>query len=305
MKPSLKPSLIVHGGAWNIPDDGVPECRAGCERALEAGWAILARGGLAIDAVEAAIRILEDCPVFDAGTGSHLNRDGHIELDAIIMDGATLNAGAVAAVTGIRNPIQLARRVLENGEQMMLVGDGARQFAQEQGLPLCDPTELIVDRERIAWEHWRGRPDAPLSDFITDQAMGTVGAVALDARGGLVAGTSTGGTLCKHPGRVGDSPLIGCGCYADRDAGAASCTGLGEAVMRVVLAKTAVERLRTGEHPGVTAEVCSRHLRDRGRGNGGLILLGADGTPAVAFTTSRMAYGYVAPDGSFVIGPTM
>jgi beta-aspartyl-peptidase (threonine type) len=246
--------------------------------------------------------VLEDDPVFDAGTGSHLNRDGDVELDAIIMDGATLNAGAVAAVKGVRNPIGLARRLLETGPEMMLVGEGAERFAEEHGIPLCDPAELIVPRERDAWIRWRDRPDAAMSDFTN--AMGTVGAVALDARGGLFAGTSTGGTLCKHPGRVGDSPLIGCGCYADSEAGGVSCTGLGEAVMRVVLAKTAVERLRSGESPNEVARACVQLLQRRGRGNGGLIILGADGTPAVAFTTSRMAYAYVNADGSRVAGPS-
>lgn len=244
---------------------------------------------------------MEDDPAFDAGTGAHLNRDGHVELDAIIMDGATLNAGSVASVKGIRNPITLARRVLENGEQVMLVAEGAQRFAVEHGIPLCDPAELIVPRERAAWLEWRNRPDAAMSEFV---AKGTVGAVALDTHGSLVAGTSTGGTLSKHPGRVGDSPLIGCGCYADREAGGASCTGLGEAVMRVVLAKTAVERLRTGERPRDVALAAVEHLGRRGRGNGGIIMLGADGTPAVAFTTSRMAYAYINDDGSYVVGPS-
>jgi L-asparaginase / beta-aspartyl-peptidase len=282
----------------------VADCRNGCRRAHEVGWAILTRGGSAIDAVEAAIGVLEDAPVFDAGTGSHLNRDGDIELDAIIMDGATLNAGAVAAVKGVRNPIRLARRLLETGPEMMLVGQGAQQFALEQGIPLCDPAALVVEREREAWSAWRNRPDAAMSDFTTDHAMDTVGAVALDVHGSLFAGTSTGGTLCKHPGRVGDSPLIGCGCYADSEAGGVSCTGLGEAVMRVVLAKTAVERLRTGESPSAVAQAAVDHLLHRGRGNGGLIILGADGTPGVAYTTSRMAYAYRAADGSYVIGPS-
>jgi len=298
----MHPSLIVHGGAWNIPDAAVADCRAGCHDALAAGWAILSRGGSAFDAVESAIRVLEDRPVFDAGTGSHLNRDGYVELDAMIMDGVTLNAGAVAGVRGVRNPITLARRILELGEHMMLVGEGARQFAAEQGLPLCDPSELVVERERAAWLEWRGRPDAGLSDFTTEHAMGTVGAVAIDSTGGLVAGTSTGGTLCKHRGRVGDSSLIGCGCYADAEAGGVSCTGLGEAIMRVVLAKTAVEYLRSGHTPREAARLSAGHLRLRGRGNGGLILIGADGTSGFAFNTTRMAYAYVAPDDSFVVG---
>ncbi len=297
----MKPSLIVHGGAWNIPDSAVEDCREGCRRALEAGWAVLARGGQALDAIEAAIIVLEDDPTFDAGIGSHLNLDGRAELDAIVMDGATLKAGAVAGVQRIRNPIRLARKVMESSEHMMLVAAGAEQFAREQGLPLCDPEELVLDRERMAWR--RCREDRHAAEHHVDHAMGTVGAVAMDARGHLIAGTSTGGTCCKHAGRVGDSPLIGCGCYCDAEAGGVSCTGLGEAIMRVVMAKTAVEFLRAGQSPDAAAKAAARVLHQRGRGTGGLILLDKNGTPGFAFNTPRMAFGYVAPDGSFVVQP--
>jgi len=297
----LKPSLIVHGGAWNIPDAQVEECRRGCRRALEAGWEILSSGGPAVEALEAAIVILEEDPVFDAGVGSHLNRDGRVELDAIVMDGGTLEAGAVASVGRIRNPIRLARKVLESSEHMMLVGAGAEKFAEENGIALCDPSELIVERERAAWR--RCREDRHAAEHHTDHAMGTVGAVALDAQGNLFAGTSTGGTCCKLPGRVGDSPLIGCGCYADATAGGVSCTGHGEAIMRIVMAKTAAEFLRAGQTPRAAAEACTRLLRERGRGTGGLILLGKDGAPGFAFSTPRMAYGYVAADGTMIVAP--
>ena len=297
----MKPSLIVHGGAWKIPDSAVEECRNGCRRALDAGWKILARGGPAVDAVEAAIVALEDDATFDAGIGSHLNRDGRVELDAIMMDGTTLKAGAVAAVERIRNPIRLARSVLEWSEHMMLVGAGAEQFAREQGMKLCDPEELILDRERTAWR--RCREDQHAAEFHVDHAMGTVGAVAMDSQGRLIAGTSTGGTCCKHAGRVGDSPLIGCGCYADAEAGGVSCTGLGEAIMRVVMAKTTVEFLRAGKSAKDAAESAVRILLERGHGTGGLILLDKDGDPGFAFSTTRMAFGYVAPGGSFVVAP--
>ncbi|HEY4741703.1 MAG TPA: isoaspartyl peptidase/L-asparaginase [Candidatus Acidoferrales bacterium] len=297
----MKPSLIVHGGAWNIPDFAIEDCRNGCQRALEAGWAILSKGGEALDAVEAAIVVLEDDPTFDAGIGSHLNLEGTIELDAIVMDGATLKAGAVAAVERIRNPIRLARSVLESSEHMMLVGSGAEQFAREQGLPLCDPEELVLERERMAWR--RCREDRHAAEFHVDHAMGTVGAVAMDSRGNLFAGTSTGGTCCKHAGRVGDSPLIGCGCYADAQAGGVSCTGLGEAIMRIVMAKSAVEFLRAGKSPKAAAEACTRLLLQRGHGTGGLILVDRHGAPGFAFNTARMAFGYVALEGSFVVAP--
>ncbi len=297
----MKPSLIVHGGAWNIPDVAVEDCREGCRRALQAGWSVLARGGAAIDAVEAAIIVLEDDPTFDAGIGSHLNLDGRVELDAIVMDGATLKAGAVAAVQRIRNPIRLARKVMEESEHMMLVAAGAEEFAEEHGLPLCDPEELVLDRERMAWG--RCREDKHAAEHHVDHAMGTVGAVAMDSQGRLIAGTSTGGTCCKHAGRVGDSPLIGCGCYVDAEAGGVSCTGLGEAIMRVVMAKTAVEFLRAGQTPDAAAKAAAKILHQRGRGTGGLILLDRNGKPGFAFNTPRMAFGYVAPDGSFVVNP--
>ena len=314
MPAPAKPSLIVHGGAWNIPDEAVEDCRAGCRRALQAGWEILERGGTAMDAVEAAIVVLEDDPTFDAGIGSHLNRDGRVQLDAILMDGATLRAGAVAAVERVRNPICLARKVLEACEHMMLVGAGAEQFAMEQGLELCSPEELVIERERAAWSRCIGTAGHQ-SEFHFGHDHGTVGAVAMDAQGGLVAGTSTGGTCCKRPGRVGDSPLVGCGCYADVEAGAVSCTGWGEAIMKIVMAKTATDFLRPSIvgaglappsaplSPHDAAESCVRLLAERAHGRGGLILLDRHGRPGVAFNTPRMAYAYMSADLSIVAAP--
>ena len=146
----MPPALIVHGGAWDIPDDAVEACQSGCQRALHAGWSILTQGGTALDAVEAAIVVLENDPVFDAGYGSHLNLDGHVECDAIVMDGATLRAGSIAAVQRIRNPIRLARKLYEVGPHMMLVAEGAEQFAKANGVPLCNPKDLIAPAEREA-----------------------------------------------------------------------------------------------------------------------------------------------------------
>lgn len=306
-------SLIVHGGAWDIPDAAVADCRTGIRKALEAGREVLARGGSSLDAVEAAIVVLEDDVTFDAGTGAHLNRDGHVQLDAILMDGSSLKAGAVAAVARVKNPIHLARKILDSSEHMMLAGEGAELFARENGLSLCDPGELIVDRERMAWRECRQGEHAAKNHF--SHKHGTVGAVARDSEGHIAAGTSTGGTCCKFPGRVGDSPLIGCGCYADKEAGGVSCTGYGEAIMKIVMAKTAVELLRgpvapqreserrSGLSPLVAAKECVRILESRGGGTGGLILLDRAGRPAAAYSTTRMAYGYFQPDGSLFILP--
>jgi beta-aspartyl-peptidase (threonine type) len=310
----LKPSLIIHGGAWSIPDEAVKDCRAGIQGALEAGWKILSGGGAAMDAVEAAIVVLEDDPTFDAGIGSHLNRDGRVQLDAIMMDGATLKAGAVAAVEHVRNPIRLARLVLEKSEHMMLVGAGAEKFAAENGIPLCRPEDLILDRERAAWR--RCLEDSHAAEHHVGHECGTVGAVALDTHGHLTAGTSTGGTCCKFPGRVGDSPLIGCGCYADAEAGGVSCTGHGEGIMKIVMAKMAIDLLhdqrvlvphRKKRGPQslaqAVADACVRKLAHRAHTTGGLILLDHAGRPAAAFNTPRMAYGFVEANGSFRIAP--
>jgi L-asparaginase / beta-aspartyl-peptidase len=309
----MKPSLIVHGGAWDIPDEAVEGCKSGCHRALAAGWSLLAGGGSALDAVEAAVVILEDDPVFDAGFGSHLNLDGRVECDAIVMNGATLRAGAVAALQRIRNPIRLARAVLENSPHMMLVAEGAERFAKQHGIPLCTPEDLVSPAEREAWSHCKG--DKHAAAHHRGHEQGTVGAVAMDREGRLFAATSTGGTCCKLPGRVGDSPLIGCGCYADAEAGGVSCTGYGEAIMKIVMAKTAVDLLRrpatcVDSPAGAACDISSANLaaRDavhylakRTHATGGLILLDRDGNPSFAFNTPRMAYGYVAPGGAFVV----
>jgi beta-aspartyl-peptidase (threonine type) len=309
----MKPSLIVHGGAWDIPEEAVAACKSGCHRALAAGWSVLTGGGAALDAVEAAIVVLEDEPVFDAGFGSHLNLDGRVECDAIVMDGATLRAGAAAGLQRIRNPIRLARAILEKSPHMMLVAQGAERFAKEHGIPLCAPEELVSAAEREAWSHCKG--DKHAAQHHRGHEQGTVGAVAMDRNGRIFAATSTGGTCCKLPGRVGDSPLIGCGCYADAEAGAASCTGYGEAIMKIVMAKAAVDFLRrpvTCVDPS-SSESCNNSAADlaardavhllakRTRATGGLILLDRHGSPGFAFNTPRMAYGYVAPDGIFVV----
>jgi L-asparaginase / beta-aspartyl-peptidase len=302
----MRPSLIVHGGAWDIPDEAVTACNEGCRNALVAGWSILAKGGSALDAVEAAVVVLEDDPVFDAGYGSHLNADGRVECDAIIMDAATLRAGAAAGLQRVKNPVRLARKIWEECPHMMLIAEGAERFAQQSGIKLCDPSELVSEAERAAYLCCREDQHAAVHHRGHEQ--GTVGAVAMDRDGRLFAATSTGGTCCKAPGRVGDSPLIGCGCYADSDAGGVSCTGYGEAIMKIVMAKTAVDFLRRDSPKNQTDESLTKKaaqdavdlLARRGKGTGGLILLDRNGNPSFAFNTPRMAYGYVQPNGSFL-----
>ncbi len=287
----MKLALAVHGGAWDIPAELVEPHRAGVTRALERGWEILTRGGSALAACEAAVTVMEDDPTFDAGIGSHLNRAGCVQLDAILMDGLSLKAGAIAVVERIRNPIQVARLVLEHSEHMMLVGAGAERFASEMGVKLCDPSELVVTREQMLWSK-------NAESRAANGPAGTVGAVALDAKGNVAAGTSTGGPPHKYPGRIGDSPLIGCGCYADNRAGAISTTGWGEAMMKVVMAKTASDLLGTGLDPQAVAEKALALLAERTAGTGGLIIVDRQGRVGAAFTTPRMAYAFRSSDTS-------
>jgi beta-aspartyl-peptidase (threonine type) len=282
-------AIIVHGGAWDIPADLHAEHVDGCRAAAEAGWAILARGGRALDAVEAAVRIMEDHPVFDAGRGSHLNRDGVVELDAGMMDGRTLMAGAVAGLQRVANPISLARRVLHDSPHVFLAGAGAEQFAVEAGLPLCDPADLVAPRERAAWEARRLTNGAGLKPF---GAADTVGAVALDAAGDLAVGNSTGGTFYKHPGRIGDTPIIGCGLYADNTLGAAACTGWGEQIMKTVLAKTAVDQIALLGNAQTAANVAIAYFRQRVGGLGGVICISPQGQIGFAHSTPYLAHAY-------------
>ena len=273
-------TLVVHGGAGTIRPEVEAAARAGVERALAKAWAILVAGGTAMDACEQAVVELEDDPVFDAGVGAHLNRDGYAQLDAILMNGATLQSGAVAAVERIRNPIRLARRILDVSPHSLLVGSGAERFATENGMALCDPAELVTAYQRERWT----------AKIAEGTPHGTVGAVALDAAGNLCAATSTGGTFFKYPGRVGDSPLIGCGCYADNEAAAVSCTGHGESIMKIVMAKTASDFVAAGQDAQSAAEAAVKMLTRRTAGTGGLIIVDRAGRPGAAFSTPQMTW---------------
>ncbi len=309
MSFSISPVLIVHGGAWSIPDDMVEAHRQGVSHALAAGYALLEKGASSVDAVEAAVAVMEDDETFDAGRGSFLTRDGRVQLDALLMDGATLRAGGVACVERLRNPIHAARLVLEKSPHVYFVGSGAEAFAAEHGMPLIDNSELVLDRERQnlanAQEKERdGLPDATFAGGTANlpaaTSHDTVGAVALDAHGNLAAATSTGGTLNKAPGRVGDSSLIGCGCYADNLSAAVSLTGWGEPMMKLVLGKWAVDRVQQGTPPAQAAEEAIAYLFRRLGGHGGIILLGPAGRVGVAHNTSRMAWGVQTARGTEV-----
>jgi L-asparaginase / beta-aspartyl-peptidase len=292
---SRQPVLLVHGGAWDIPADQLQANTRGVTRAAEAGYALLLQGASALDAVEAAVTVLEDDETFDAGRGSFLTRDGRVQMDALMMDGATLRAGGVACVERLRNPVRAARLVLDRSPHVYFVGEGAEQFAQELGMPLIENSSLVLDREQERLAQAKAREQAGIPDptFAGSQPPAgghdTVGAVALDRAGKLAAATSTGGTLNKAPGRVGDSSLIGCGCYADNRSAAASLTGWGEPIMKLVLGKWAVDRVpQMG--PEQAAQDAIAYLHARLQGHGGIILLGPDGRYGLAHNTPRMAW---------------
>jgi beta-aspartyl-peptidase (threonine type) len=292
--------IVVHGGAWAMPDDVVDAHVLGVQKAVAEGWRVLERGGKALDAVEAAIVNMEDDETFDAGRGSFLTRDGRVQLDALMMDGATMRAGGVGCVEHIRNPIQAARLVLDQSPHVYFVGEGAERFAQEHGMQLCRNGELVIEREIQRLKEAQAKEAAGHPDFTfagPQTSHDTVGAVALDANGDIAAGTSTGGTLNKDPGRVGDSSLIGCGCYADNQSAAASCTGWGEPIMKLVLAKWAADRVRSGGAPDATATEAISYLQRRLQGHGGIILLDARGRFGIAHNTPRMAWAYKSTEG--------
>ena len=302
----ITPILLVHGGAWAIPPEMAEDHQRGVSQALAAGYAILEKGGSATDAVEAAVTILEDDTTFDAGRGSFLTSEGRVQLDALLMDGATLRAGGVACVERLRNPIQAARLVLDKSPHIYFVGAGAEAFAQSHGMALSENSELVLERERVRLKEAQARLAQGLADitFSGDDkspetaalspgyaSHDTVGAVALDCDGNLAAGTSTGGTLNKAPGRVGDSSLIGCGCYADNHSAAVSLTGWGEPIMKLVLGKWATDRVAHGVAPDQAAKEAIAYLFTRLGGHGGIILLGPDGEFGLAHNTPGMAWG--------------
>jgi beta-aspartyl-peptidase (threonine type) len=252
------------------------------------GFEILLTGGSALDAVQKAVEFLESDPTFNAGRGSVLNARGEIELDAAIMEGSELKAGAVACVSRIPHPVSLAREVLESSQHVMLSGGGALEFARSRGIPLCDPEELIVERERE--RYLRARREGPSPSSSPNE---TVGAVACDSHGHVAAASSTGGTFLKLPGRIGDSPVIGSGLYADDRRGAAASTGAGEAILRMVMAYRAVEVMTSGIGPSEAAQQTIRTLESRAGGQGGIILVDAKGELGYAFNTPHMAHAYL------------
>lgn len=283
-------TLMVHGGAGRfergrLSAEAEAAMRAGLGAALDAGAAVLAGRGAALDAVEAAVRVLEDDPAFNAGRGAALTRDGTVELDAAIMDGASRAAGAVAGVSRTHSPVALARAVMADGRHVLLSGAGADGFGAEQGIDAVDPTWFATDERRRQLAELLAR-DADA--FDVDMKYGTVGAVASDERGHLAAATSTGGVTGKRPGRVGDSPVIGAGTWADDRGAAISCTGAGEYFLRTGAAQAIATRMRLlGEGPDAAAAAVLGEIGELG-GTGGVIVVAPGGDAAWRFTTAGM-----------------
>jgi beta-aspartyl-peptidase (threonine type) len=291
----MQPAIVVHGGAWRIDPLEHADHLQGVEAAVKIGWAVLEQFGMALDAVEQAVMSLEDDPTFDAGTGSVLTADGDIELDAMLMDGRDLRLGAVGAVQHLKNPIQLARLLLNYEEHNMLVGPGAVDFAQKNGLPFAD---LTVPRELERFRRFQENPPPSSAEAFNLDSGGTVGAVAIDQDGNIAAATSTGGTAFRMAGRVGDSPLVGSGAYADNETGGASATGHGERIMEVVLAKHATDLLRMGIMAQQAAEQAIAHLDRRVNGRGGIIMIDHAGTIGFAHNTPHMAVAWYDSQGN-------
>jgi L-asparaginase / beta-aspartyl-peptidase len=289
-----RPGIFVHGGAWATPDGECDDHLKGVHRASMIGFEVLLTGGSALDAVQKAVEFMESDPTFNAGKGSVLDARGRVQLDAAIMEGKDLRAGSVASVTGLPHPIALARSILETAPHVMMVGEGAIELAKARGIPLCDPEELIVERERARYREAKEKTAPGDTAALGGMASpgDTVGAVACDAEGHVAAATSTGGALLKLPGRVGDSPIIGAGLYADDRRGAAASTGWGEGILRVVMAHRAVETM-AAVGPAEAAQQAIRTLESRTHGRGGIIVVDPKGELGFAFNTPRMAHAYL------------
>lgn len=283
----LRPALVIHGGAGRACGEDSAARREGCRAALDAGWRILDRGGSALDAVCAAVVALENHPAFNAGTGSVLTAAGTVEMDASVMEGTQLRAGAVAVVRTVRNPILLARTILEAAQTVFLAGSAAEDLARQHGLEMCAPEDLVVPRQLERWKKGEA-----------GRVGGTVGAVAVDLAGGVAAATSTGGMEGKPPGRIGDSAVIGAGTYADDGLGAVSATGHGEAIVRAALAARSAAALRGGLDPQTVAESAIATLQRRTGGKGGLIIVDPLGRIGQARNTEHMTVAWMRADRS-------
>ncbi|MFA7587143.1 MAG: isoaspartyl peptidase/L-asparaginase [Novosphingobium sp.] len=299
MPTQRKWAIAIHGGAGRMtPETLSPQAdavaRSGLSSALHAGLRLLREGGSALDAVTAAVAVLEDDPTFNAGRGSVLTFDGHVELDAAVMDGRARTAGAVAGLRRTKSPVTLARKVMEAGPHVFLSGEGAERFARDHAIEAVDPAWFITPERRAQWEEFRSRKDGW---FDAGLKYGTVGAVALDQDGHLAAATSTGGLTGKRWGRIGDSPLPGAGTWADDRACAVSATGSGEVFIRTGAAHEIAARIRlAGDNAQMAADAVMAEVGALG-GEGGVIFVSPDGTPGYSFNTPGMYRARASSDG--------
>jgi len=279
---------MAHGGAWDWDDSLDAGKKAGIEQALTIGNAVLQNGGSALDAVESTVVALEDNPIFDAGLGGYLNEDGIVQLDTMIIDGARTDFGAVAGVTSVRNPIVLARKIMEDTEQCFIVGTGADSIATSLGIKPIANTELVTPAMRAYYETAR-----------TDGPNDTVGAIAIDSYGYVAAATSTSGTPRKPAGRVGDSPVFGAGGYAQNGIGAAGATGQGEQIMRLMLSKIACDALSSGMSAAEAADLAAEKFEEKFQDSmSGIIVIDRNGSIGAAQTAPKMTFGWISDDGS-------
>jgi len=311
-------AIIVHGGAWAIPDGIARETMEGCRDGAFVGKKELDEGASAVDAVEAAIREMESNPIFDAGRGSVLTMKGDIEMDAMIMDGNGLRLGSVASVKSILHPVSLARKVMEETPHCLFVGEGANLLAERFGFPKLKHEDLLSPRQLARWkeicrdkdfdvhEEFRGPKTEKASPLRTRgqlvEPCDTVGACALDDDGNIAAGVSTGGTSFKYPGRVGDSPIVGCGGYADNRYGGVAATGLGEYLMRSAISSRVMFELEQGKKSEEAAVAAIGRMEADIGGLGGVIVISKNGDTGLAYNTPRMAYAIIGIDGKPVCG---
>ncbi|XP_044760541.1 isoaspartyl peptidase/L-asparaginase-like isoform X2 [Coccinella septempunctata] len=290
----MEPIVLVHGGAGNVRDSRVPPKVAAVKVAAIRGYEVLERGGSAVDAVEEAVRTMEDDECMNSGHGSVLNSEGKVEMDSSIMNGATMDAGCVAVVRDIAHPVSLARMVMEKTPYVMLAGEGAMGFAKEMDVEMLPPGALVTDDAQKALEIYKqtGGVFYEIGETETVGEVGTVGAVALDFNGHIAAATSTGGLNGKHPGRVGDSPIIGSGTYARDDVGAVSATGHGETISKWCLAHSIITAMQRGADPQTATETSLNQMTDKLKETAGAICISKEGKVGIGMTTKRMSWAY-------------
>ncbi len=296
----MKSGIIVHGGAWDIPDDAVHNHLSGMEHAIKLGNKLIEKGEKALDIVEAVIVFLENDPTFDAGKGSFLNAIGEVEMDSIIADDQ-YNIGAVAALQNIKNPVKVARRVLDNNGPVLLMGKGANLFAQQQGFELVEPTNLLVGRELDRYEKLKTKRDFLPKDAFRGKSKGTVGTVIMDKKGNVAVAVSTGGTPKKAPSRVGDTPLFGAGAYIEPDSIGVAATGYGEDLIKTLISRRVHQYYEETNDVKVATNKAIKHLTESVNGLGGVIALGQEGF-GLAWNTPRMAFGVQTDEQDIFVG---